>query len=343
MNITTADATGFIAALRNADHCQHPGRKLSLATINKVKRTLKAAIGVAVKQLGYLKVNPFTGIRQDKLPDVDVRDFLPAEFRRLLVTAGRLEEDRRGSRFLELERADPGTAASLRTAMENIDAKRLWWRTFVALCYTAGLRLNEVLNLIWPNVDFEADTVRVVAKVEIGALLEWQPKGKRMRAIPIPKLTIDLLVAMQAKATERNPYVLIPESRLSAIAASKQAGQWKEGRSPMNNVNRDWHRLAKLAEVSNATPHDLRRSCITKRARRLPIHVTQELAGHENITTTRKYCLSITEADREDRTRGGPHTMRSNPLRQRFVGRANLRSRSEMTSGCWAELQGPLF
>ena len=49
--------------------------------------------------------------------------------------------------------------------------------------------------------------------------------------------------------------------------------------------------------VGPCTIHDLRRSCITNWARRLPIHVVQKLAGHSDINTTETYYLSVQSED----------------------------------------------
>ena len=45
------------------------------------------------------------------------------------------------------------------------------------------------------------------------------------------------------------------------------------------------------------TIHDLRRSCITNWAQRLPIHVVQQLAGHSDIQTTQQFYLSVQPDD----------------------------------------------
>ena len=55
--------------------------------------------------------------------------------------------------------------------------------------------------------------------------------------------------------------------------------------------------LCRKAKVGPYTLHDLRRSCITNWARKLPIHVVQKLAGHSDIRTTQKYYLSIQAED----------------------------------------------
>jgi len=49
--------------------------------------------------------------------------------------------------------------------------------------------------------------------------------------------------------------------------------------------------------VAERTLHDLRRSAITNWARHLPIQVVQQLAGHSDISTTRKYYLTVRPED----------------------------------------------
>jgi len=43
--------------------------------------------------------------------------------------------------------------------------------------------------------------------------------------------------------------------------------------------------------------HDLRRSAITNWAQKLPIQVVRQLAGHSDISTTRKYYLAVRSKD----------------------------------------------
>ena len=51
------------------------------------------------------------------------------------------------------------------------------------------------------------------------------------------------------------------------------------------------------ASVDECVIHDLRRSAITNWAKKLPIQVVQELAGHSDISTTRKYYLAVRSED----------------------------------------------
>jgi len=49
--------------------------------------------------------------------------------------------------------------------------------------------------------------------------------------------------------------------------------------------------------IEECVLHDLRRSAITNWAKKIPIQVVQQLAGHEDISTTRKYYLSVRYED----------------------------------------------
>lgn len=51
------------------------------------------------------------------------------------------------------------------------------------------------------------------------------------------------------------------------------------------------------SQVAEVTLHDLHRSAITHWAPELPIQVVQQLAGHLDISTARKYYLAVRSED----------------------------------------------
>jgi len=75
------------------------------------------------------------------------------------------------------------------------------------------------------------------------------------------------------------------------------AGRWAAGQALVSNLLRRFKSLCRRAGVGPYALHDLRRSCITNWAGRLPIHVVQQLAGHSDIGTTERYCLSVRAED----------------------------------------------
>lgn len=56
-------------------------------------------------------------------------------------------------------------------------------------------------------------------------------------------------------------------------------------------------RIVKAANLDGLKPHDLRRTCISRWASKLPIHMTGRLAGHVAIQTTSKFYLGFTAED----------------------------------------------
>ncbi len=235
-----------------------------VATVNKDIRTLKRVFNLAIEPRGYLVTgqNPFARIKQRKQSVKPIRYVKSAELQAVL------------------------------SATDDI-----WWRALLSVAYTTGARLGEMLNLTWADVDFGENRIRVVSKAASGRLTEWEPKDHEGRLLPVPPEAMDLLIRLQAESSEGCPYVFMPAWRWEYIRRSRQAGQWPDGRALLNNLSRGLATLRKRACVAKFTYHDLRRSCVTNWAGRLPIHVVQKLAGHSSIETTRQYYLSVQEDD----------------------------------------------
>lgn len=263
-NITPATITRYFAHL--AGKKSRRGKPLSAATINKHKRTLKAMFNVAVRQLNYIHVNPLSNIRQDK------------------------ELDR------ELHFVEVNHYTSLDEACDKLPEKGLWWKAFIACAYTGGLRANEVAHLTWADVDFEKETIRVIAKPE-SELEAWRPKGVMSRIVPVPTSTINVLSRLLEAIDDGAEYVFITPDRVKWITHQREAGKWKEGQDVINNLTRDFQVLVDKAEIPRATIHDLRRSCITHWAKQLAMAIVQELAGHADMKTTMKYYVSMRPED----------------------------------------------
>lgn len=253
--ITRANVVRFFAHLQNGDD-------LSGHTVNKIKRTLKSAFNVAKNLLQYVKSNPCDGIEQDQMEETDNRFVTPEEFARLREACG-------------------GTFHPL------------WWRTFLTVCYTAGVRKGEALHLLWSDIDFDDGTIRIVAKKDIEGALDWKPKGRGTRTIPVPDETIELLRALRVEAGFSSKMVFVSSLRLAWIRQKQDAGERSERQETLNGINRSFRAIARRAGVDDVSPHDLRRSCLTLWARKLPAHVLKELAGHSSIVTTQKYYLSV--------------------------------------------------
>ena len=176
-------------------------------------------------------------------------------------------------------------------------ASKLWWKTFLSIAYGSGLRLNEILHLTWADVDLGQHRIEVRAKKTTVDILEWEPKNRKNRTVPMSDESAKLLVDMQVNAPEFHPYVFVSPERLDRIKKRRKADNWHARSEVVNNMDERFKTIRRHANVAKCTIHDLRRSAITNWAMELPIQVVQTLAGHEKIATTRKYYLAVKPED----------------------------------------------
>ena len=109
--------------------------------------------------------------------------------------------------------------------------------------------------------------------------------------------TAQLLANLQAQAKEGFPYTFISPKWLEKIRERQKVGDWTSRSEVINNLGRDFGVIRSRAGVAGCTLPDLRRSAITNWAGQLPIQVVQQLAGHSDISTTRKYYLTVRSED----------------------------------------------
>jgi integrase len=178
-------------------------------------------------------------------------------------------------------------------------AKNQWWKAFLSIAYGSGLRRNETLHLTWMDIDFDNQRINVTAKKATEELLEWEPKNRKNRVVPMSDETVGLLVDMQVKACEGHPYIFVSPERLDRIKKRRKIGKWNSTSELINDITYRFTKIRCRANVAKCTIHDLRRSAITNWAQHLPIQVVQELAGHADIKTTREFYLTVRPEDFE--------------------------------------------
>jgi integrase len=237
---------------------------LAVGTVNKDIRTLRRIFNLAIDPRGYLEggQNPFGRIRQRKKAGKNLRYVSAEEYRTLSAAA-------------------PG----------------LWWRALLSVAYGSGLRRSEILNLTWADIDFENQRLHVQAKSTSCRSIEWEPKDHENRLVPLSGESTQLLADIQAESEEGFAYVFISPARFKHIKQREAKGRWNPRSDAINNLGRDFDVIRRRSGIAPCTLHDLRRSAITNWAQRLPIQVVQQLAGHSNIATTRKYYLTVRPED----------------------------------------------
>jgi integrase len=237
---------------------------LAIGTVNKDIRTLRRIFNLAIDPRGHLEEgqNPFGRIRQRKKAGKSIRYVSTNEYR----------------------------AMSAATPY-------LWWRALISVACGSGLRRSEILHLTWADIDFENQRIHVQTKPSSGCLIEWEPKDHENREVPMSAESTQLLADMQVNSEEGFAYIFISPARFKRIKQREVAGRWNSRSDVVNNLGRDFDVIRRRSGIAPCTLHDLRRSAITNWAQRLPIQVVQQLAGHSNIATTRKYYLTVRPED----------------------------------------------
>jgi integrase len=133
-------------------------------------------------------------------------------------------------------------------------------KVFIKLSLDLGTRVSETLRLTWQDVDMERRLVHI-----------WNTKSNRPRAIPMTNRVHELLVKRLKKGVGSPcPQTLTPDS-----------------------IRYQWDRMKAVLGLSGDQqfiPHSMRHTFASRLIQRgAHLAEVQELMGHADITTTRRY------------------------------------------------------
>lgn len=213
------------------------------------------------------------------------------------------EADRDFKPFRTYRRARPHvfTEEELEALLESVvdldvevGRDRHWWSAFLLLLYWTGLRFSEASHLLWQDLDLETGTLTVQSHTRLPGIIDWSPKGKARRTLPVPTV---VLVSLRQLPTD-TPYVFLTKRRYREVLAEHPAPSIL-----LHGVPQQFGRLKRLAGVREGIIHDFRRTYITNMLSHLQVHEVQILAGHEDVTTTLKHYAWVLEAQVTEKAR----------------------------------------
>ncbi len=213
-------------------------------------RTLKSAFNKAI-DWGYIKENYFIKVKLPKKQKVN-----PAyiDSKQLAVISKQLE---RGNGQLAL-----GNRKNENDVINDV----------VITAFYTGMRLNEIVNLSWKNVDMAARIITVGDE-------DFTTKGRNQRYIPICKEALTSVLSQR----ERKNTIPIGNTYVFCKANGKAfTGDY---------VSKKFKRACKAAGVDKAIHfHSLRHSFASNLAQKgVSLYVIKELLGHSSISTTEIY------------------------------------------------------
>jgi integrase/recombinase XerD len=165
-------------------------------------------------------------------------------------------------RYLSIEEV-----SRLITSVRGTDFKVLRMRAMLELMYAAGLRVSELTNLTWDQIDLKVGYVRVLGK------------GGKERVVPIGERA---KLSVQGYIDRRPP---TPASVRSLFISNR-----KTAMSPVQ-----FWRLIRAAALQAGitkpvTPHTLRHSFASHLVQNgADLRAVQEMLGHSSIATTQIY------------------------------------------------------
>ncbi|MEW8074147.1 MAG: site-specific integrase [Candidatus Thiodiazotropha sp.] len=165
-------------------------KKKKPGTVNRYLTSISHAFSVAVREWGWIDVNPVSKVRKLKEPRGRVR-FLSED-----------STDKRG-------RVVHGERTRLLDACRNSRSPVLY--DVVVLALSTGMRQGEIMNLTWKEVD-----------LRVGRVTLHNTKNDEIRAIPITGVALGLL-KKRAKVRRLNSQLVFPDKTGKAPAKFRDA------------------------------------------------------------------------------------------------------------------------
>jgi hypothetical protein len=88
-------------------------------------------------------------------------------------------------------------------------------------------------------------------------VVEWRPKDRDLRKVPLDNRAVRMLKAWRAAVALTCPYVFISPERLAYIRIHVDRGKWPPSRRWILNHIRTLHRMRDQAQVLKVAWHDL--------------------------------------------------------------------------------------
>lgn len=175
------------------------------------------------------------------------------------------------------------------------------WAALGHLALDIGPRKGEICGLMWPDIDWDASTVRIQRALKrAGRNPKFGPtKGRKARTVRITPETLMYLRILRRHQAEIR-LALGPAYHDFNLVFAKEPSEKRRDTVgcplQMNNIGqREFARIIKAAGIRPIKFHGLRHTMATQLLkRRVPVHYVSRRLGHEDeLTTIRTYAHAI--------------------------------------------------
>ena len=176
-----------------------------------------------------------------------------------------------------------------------LESEPLFWRCFMNVLITCGLRRGEANGLQWGDIDGDTFTLNVARNVTIDKnspdkIHIGETKGKESRTVPLSPRVYAMLMTFKHEQEEKYNGKLLPSAYIFCSTVNPYAPQYP-------TVPTRWQaRFVKRHNLPNVSPHDLRHTAATLALEGgADLKQVQQLLGHKDPATTMRFYAGVTE------------------------------------------------
>lgn len=261
----------------NTEATTKSGSPLSATTIVRHYQTLRNILNYALR-FGYLKDDPC----------------------KYLSVKDKPHKENKSIDFLA-----PKDAQRFMKCLEN---EPLFWRCFMNVLITTGLRRGECVGLQWGDIDGEKLTLNVSRNVTIDAASTdkyhvGSTKTGESRTVPISPRVYSLLMELKHEHERKYSAALMPSAFIFCSADSPYKPLYP------TEPTRWQAKFVKRNNLPKVSPHDLRHTAATLALESgADLKQVQTLLGHKDPSTTMQFYAGVTE-EAQRRTVDGIESM----------------------------------
>lgn len=179
--------------------------------------------------------------------------------------------------------------------IEALETEPLYWRAFMNLLITTGLRRGEAVGLQWRDIDADEQTIKVQRNVTIDKnspdkLHIGDTKTGEDRTVPVSPRVLALLSALKDEQQKKYGAVLFHTAFIFCSTADPYRPLYATEPTRWQRKFTERHNLPKVS------PHDLRHTAATLALESgANLKQVQQLLGHADPSTTMGFYAGVTE------------------------------------------------
>lgn len=179
--------------------------------------------------------------------------------------------------------------------MRCLDDEPLFWKVYMNVLITCGLRRGECTGLQWGDIDPDKLTLNVLRNVTIDRnspdkYRVGSTKTGESRTVPISPRLYGLLMQLKREQEERYSTKMSPMMFIFCRASDPHKPQYP------TEPTRWQRKFVQRHGLPNVSPHDLRHSAATLALESgASLKQVQELLGHRDPATTMEFYTGVTE------------------------------------------------